>query len=98
MERIVIVIAVIGAAALAGCKRDSGASQSEQRHDHVMGDIVARVGGRSIGAPEVEDRMAAGEVGAEAALDLIIGEALWFKKRSVSDSPRIGRTSAVSNG
>ena len=74
MERIVIVIAVIGAAALAGCQRDSGASQSEQRHDHVMGDIVARVGGRSIGAPEVEDRMAAGEVGAEAALERIIDE------------------------
>jgi hypothetical protein len=87
VERIVIVIAVLGAAALAGCKRDSGASQSEQRHDHVMGDIVARVGGRSIGAPEVEYRMAAGEVGAEAALDLIIGEALL-----VQEAERLGFT------
>jgi len=87
VARIFIVIAVLGVAALAGCERDSDASQTEQRHDHVAGDIVARVGERSITAPEVEDRMAAGEIGAEAALDQIIDEALL-----VREAERLGFT------
>jgi hypothetical protein len=78
--RIVIIIAVLGIAALAGCQRDFGAPQAERQHDPIADDIVARVGGRSIGALEVEERMAVGEVGAEAALDRIIDEALLLQE------------------
>jgi len=85
--RIVIVIAMLGAAAVAGCNRNPGASQTEQRHDPIVGDMIARVGGRSITAPEVEDRMATGEVGAEAALERIIDEAVL-----VQEAERLGFT------
>jgi len=74
--RIVIVIAMLGAAATAGCKSDSGGSRTERRDDPVVGDVIARVGGRSIGAFEVESRMAADEVGAEAALERLVDETL----------------------
>jgi len=87
VARILIVIALLGVAALVGCKRDSGASQTEHRHDRVAGDIVARVGERSISALEIEDRMAAGEVSAEAALDQMIDEALL-----VREAERLGFT------
>jgi len=74
--RIVIVIAMLGAAASAGCKSDSRGPRTERRDDPVVGDVIARVGGRSIGASEVESRMAADEVGAEAALERLVDETL----------------------
>jgi parvulin-like peptidyl-prolyl isomerase len=79
------IVTVLGVAALSGCKRDSGAPQPEQRHDPVVDDVVARIGGHSIGVLEVEDRMAAAEVGAEAALDRIIDEVLL-----VQEAERLG--------
>jgi parvulin-like peptidyl-prolyl isomerase len=76
VHRIVIVIAMLGAAASAGCKSDTSRSRTERLDDHVVSDVVARVGGRSIGASEVESRMAADEVGAEAALERLVDETL----------------------
>jgi hypothetical protein len=54
VHRIVIVIAMLGAAASAGCRSDSSGSRTQRRDDRVVSDVIARVGGRSIGASEVK--------------------------------------------
>ena len=85
--RIVIAIALLGAVPLTGCKGDRGASPIEGREARVVGDVVARVGGLSIGVAEVESQMAAEQVGAEAALEQLVDEALL-----VQEAERLGFT------
>ncbi len=75
-----IVFVMFGAAAFVGCTADSQESQIDQRDIPVVADVVARVGGQSIGASEVESRMAAEEVSAEAALEHLIDEALLIQE------------------
>jgi len=71
-----IAIVVLGAAAFVGCTGESREPQVDERDVPLVADVVARVGGYSIGASEVEGRMVADEVGAEAALEYLIDEAL----------------------
>ena len=71
-----IAIVVLGAAAFVGCTGESREPQVDERDVPLVADVVARVGGHSIGASEVEGRMVADEVGAEAALEYLIDEAL----------------------
>jgi parvulin-like peptidyl-prolyl isomerase len=78
--RILIVINVLGATALGGCKPESERIQGQQLHAPVVADVVARVGSNSIGASEVESRMVAEKVGAEAALEQLIDEALLVQE------------------
>ena len=68
-------MAVLGATALGGCKRDSDVVQPTRPDGRVVADVVARVGDVSIGAAEVRDRMAADQLDAEAAVEVLIGEA-----------------------
>ena len=75
-----IVIVVFGAAAFVGCTGESGESQVDERDIPAVLDVVARVGGYSIGASEVESRMVAEEVGAEAALEHLIDKALLIQE------------------
>jgi len=84
---ITIAIALLGAVPLTGCKGDRAASPIEGRDAHVAGDVVARVGGLSIGVAEVESRMAAEQVSAEAALEQLVDEALL-----VQQAERLGFT------
>ncbi len=77
--RIVIVIAVRGLG-LAGCKADSSESQAEQGEGRVVTDVVARVAGSSIGVSEVEARMVAEEISAEAALRQLVDEELLVRE------------------
>ncbi len=85
MVRVLIIL--FGAAALAGCERDSRQPQSEQRDVRIVAEVIARVGGRSIGASDLEDRMAADEIEAEAALQELIEEELL-----VQEAERFGFT------
>ena len=85
--RIVIAIAVLGAVPLTACKGDRGAAPIAGREERVVGDVVARVGGLSIGVAEVESRMEAEQVGAEAALERLVDEALL-----VQEAERLGFT------
>jgi hypothetical protein len=85
--RIVIAIAVLGAVPLTACKGDRGAAPIAGREERVVGDVVARVGGLSIGVADVESRMAAEEVGPEAALEQLVDEALL-----VQEAERLGFT------
>jgi len=78
--RILMVITVVGAEALGGCKAESRKIQLQQPDDPVVADLVARVGSRSIGASEVESRMVAEDVGAVAALQQLIDEALLVQE------------------
>jgi hypothetical protein len=66
-----------------------------ERDVPLVADVVARVGGHSIGASEVEGRMVADEVGAEAALEYLIDEALLTQE--ASDSPKIETANAASS-
>jgi parvulin-like peptidyl-prolyl isomerase len=68
-------MAVLGATGLAGCKRDPDEFQPAPPEGRVVADVVARVGDVSIGAAEVRDRMAADQLDAEAAVEVLIGEA-----------------------
>ena len=77
---IVIVIAVLGAAALAGCERDSVRPQAEQRDARVVTNVVARVGGRPIGVADLERRMEAEAIDAGAALQQLIDEELLVQE------------------
>lgn len=85
--RIVIAIVILGAAPLAGCERDSAESPTEQRDTRIVADVVAHVGGRSIGAAEVEARMLAEGLSADAALQQLIDEELL-----VQEAERLGFT------
>jgi len=78
--RILMVITVVGAEALGGCKAESRKIQLQQPDDPAVADLVARVGSRSIGASEVESRMVAEDVGAVAALQQLIDEALLVQE------------------
>jgi peptidyl-prolyl cis-trans isomerase C len=75
-----IVFVMFGAAAFVGCTADFQESQIDQRDIPVVADVVARIGGHSIGASEVESRMATEEVSAEAALEHLIDEALLIQE------------------
>lgn len=79
MVRIVIIIA-LSVAALAGCHRDSEEPGAEQQGTRVVTNVVARVGGRPIGAAEVGARMAADGVSADAAIDQLIDEELLVRE------------------
>ncbi len=80
MVRTVIVIAALGAVALAGCNRDSGQSHAGQRDTRIVADVVARVGGHSIGVADLERRMASEEIDAAAALQQLIDEELLVQE------------------
>ncbi len=87
MVRIVIAIIGLSAAALAGCNGDSEEAQTELRGTRVVTDVVARVGGRPIGASEVEARAAAEGVSIETELQQLIDEELL-----VQEAERLGLT------
>ncbi|MDH3653181.1 MAG: peptidyl-prolyl cis-trans isomerase [Myxococcales bacterium] len=73
---ITITVGMMGAVALAGCARDA---DHELASEVVSGDVarpVARVGGRSIGAAEVEALAGAEAIDAEDALQRLIDEEL----------------------
>lgn len=80
MLRIVVAIVIVGAAPLAGCEREAGKSRTEERDTRAISDVVARVGGRSIGAAEVEARMVAEGLSAKAALEQLIDEELLLQE------------------
>ena len=67
---------VLGAATLAGCERDVDQGPPGQPETHLVANVVARVGGRSIGAAEVETLMGSQEISAESALETLIDEEL----------------------
>ena len=89
MARLVIVIAVLVAATLAGCERERNTSPVARQEGPVEGDFVARVGERSIGASDVAVRMAAEDLGAETALRQLVDEALL-----VGEAERLGFSEA----
>jgi parvulin-like peptidyl-prolyl isomerase len=68
-------MAVLGAAALAGCKREPDETRFARPDHSVVADVVARVGAISIGASEVASRMAVEGLDAEAAVEQLIEEA-----------------------
>lgn len=70
----IIIIGILGAVTLAACERGSGHVPASQAASGVVARPVARVGGRSIGAAEVEDLAAAEAIRAEAALQRLIDE------------------------
>lgn len=77
MRRIVVTIGIaLGAAALAGCKRDVDEKRAGHGESRLVANVVARVGGRPIGAAEVESLMQAEEIGADAALQQLIDQEL----------------------
>jgi len=90
--RTVIVITLVGAvalgaAALGGCQSESDEVQPQRPDESAVTDLVARLGNRSIGASEVQNRMVAEGVDAKAALEQLIDEALL-----VQEAERIGFT------
>jgi hypothetical protein len=76
---------LLGAAALASCERDGHRSRSGQADTHIVADVIARVGGRSIGAAEVGARMQSDGLSAEAALEGLIEEEVL-----VQEAQRLG--------
>ena len=68
-------MAVLSVTALASCGRDSDEPQTARRDQPEVANVVARVGARSIGASEIEGRMAGEGVDAEVALEQLIDEA-----------------------
>lgn len=85
MSRFVILLLTLGAAALCGCNRDSGGSQRTRRGDPVVQDVVARVGVHSIGASELQSRMVAEGLPAEAALEQLIREVALLEEAERSE-------------
>jgi len=85
VARIIIVIVALGATALAGCERESGLPGTAQRDARLVANVVARVGDGSIGAADVEARLAAEGIGPEAALRELIDEELL-----VQEAERLG--------
>jgi len=85
VARVIITILALGATALLGCDRDTGPSRAAKREARPVADVVARVGGRSIGGAEVEARMAADGISAEAAVRELIDEELL-----VQEAERLG--------
>jgi hypothetical protein len=83
--RIVIVILVLGMDPLAGCARERGRGRVEHTETRTVADVVARAGHLSIGASEIETRMTAEKLSADAALEQLISEALL-----VQEAERIG--------
>lgn len=74
MRRIIAI--VLGVAALAGCDRDADKGAADGAEIRLVANQIARVGGRSIGAEEVEALMRAEAIGAETALQELIDEEL----------------------
>ncbi|MGB3051982.1 MAG: peptidylprolyl isomerase [Polyangiales bacterium] len=74
--RIIITIGMLGAVTLAGCERDSDNGLVSRAASRAVARPVARVGGRSIGAEEVEALAAADAISPEAALQQLIDEEL----------------------
>lgn len=75
-----IATIVLGAAGLVACKGDSEEPKRKLQDTHVVADVIARVGSRSIGASEVEARMAADGITAEAAVEQLINEELLLQE------------------
>lgn len=67
---------MLGAVTLAGCERDSDNGLVSRAASRAVARPVARVGGRSIGAEEVEALAAADAISPEAALQQLIDEEL----------------------
>jgi len=81
VARIFIALCLLGAAGLGSCDHPSaGPDIQPERKARVVPDLVARVGDRGIGVSEVEGRMAADGIGAEAALEQLIDETLLVRE------------------
>jgi len=77
MHSIVLIIgSALGVAALVGCAREVDEAGAGRAETHLVPNVVARVGGRPIGAAELESRMQSEEIGADAALEQLIDEEL----------------------
>lgn len=82
-----IVAIVLGAATLVGCERDIDVNPAGQAETRLVANVVARVGGRSIGAGEIEALMEAENASAEIALQQLIDEELLAQ-----EAARLGLT------
>ena len=89
MLHIRIVIIFLGATALGACQREGAVSRTEPQSARIVADVVARVDGRPIGASDIEARMAAEGVSAEAALQQLIDEEVL-----VREAERLGLTTS----
>jgi hypothetical protein len=78
--RTVAFIVTFGAVALLSCWRDEGPREASRADPHTVEYVVARVGGRAIGAAEVQARMRADGLEAEAALQQLIDEELLLSE------------------
>lgn len=87
MVRAKISFVVVGALTLAACGREQASAPVAAPDTTVVAHVVARVGGRPIGARDVSARMAAEGLDAEAALDRLIGEELLAQ-----EAARVGIT------
>ena len=63
-----------------GCERPPTEPRSAQVQTKVTTEVVAKVGGRAIGAAEVRERMKLDGVSAEAALDALVDEELLLRE------------------
>jgi parvulin-like peptidyl-prolyl isomerase len=82
---------VIGAFALFACAPERGEAPKRQLAAREVTDVVARVGGRPVGAVEVAARMRTEGVDAKTALELLIDEetlAQEAERRGVATTPR----------
>jgi hypothetical protein len=75
-----VVAAALGALALVGCKGSLDEPDRARRDTQVVGDVIARVGERAIGASEVKSRMAADGIGPAASLEQLIDEELLVQE------------------
>ena len=76
MLRHTISISLAALALLSGCERDGTSTRASQVPAHDVEEVVARVGGRPIGASDVAARMQQVGMGPEAALELLVDESL----------------------
>ena len=74
--RSTLIAIVVGAATLAGCQPEVDQATAGQVDTRRVANLVARVGGVSIGAAEVEGLMQVEDLSAEAALQQLIDEEL----------------------
>lgn len=89
-----LLIATLVTAPLAGCERGAPKQTGLQADTRLVADVVARVGGRPIGATEVEARMQSDGLSADDALGRLIDEELLVQeaeRRGLVESPETER-------
>lgn len=90
----VLLIAMLGAGTLSGCERAAPKQSSPREDTRLVADVVARVGGRPIGATEVQARMRSDGLSADDALRQLIDEELLeqeARRRGLVESPETER-------